>query len=109
MQLTQQQGNRRQSKGAAWHWRQTDAWYYTPPGTKQRVPLRNEQGRRIRGKDQKQAAELALARLKVAGQWRPTPTVAAAEEWLVARVCSGYLEYCATRVAKGTLSARYRV
>ena len=68
----QQVGKRRQSKGSAWHWQQTDAWYYTPPGTKKRVPLVDERGRRIRGKDNKQAAELALARLKVDGKWRPT-------------------------------------
>ena len=25
---------RRQSHGSAWHWKQTDSWYYTLPGTK---------------------------------------------------------------------------
>ena len=41
---------RRQPHGAAWHWRQTDCWYCTVPGTKERVPLFHETGKRIRGK-----------------------------------------------------------
>ena len=35
---------RRQSHGSAWHWKQTDSWYYTLPGTKKRVPLLDEDG-----------------------------------------------------------------
>jgi len=92
----------------AWHWQQTDAWYYTPPGTKQRVPLFDERGQRIRGKDQKQAAELALARLKVNGQWKPTAVPTDHPEWLVARVCSDYLHYCERGVTAGTISADHR-
>ncbi len=57
---------------AARHWQQTDCWYYTPLGTKTRVPLLDEIGKQIRGKDNRPAAELALARVKVSGQWRPT-------------------------------------
>ena len=53
---------RRQSHGSAWHWKQTDCWYYTLPGAKKRVPLFDEEGERIRGKENKEAAELALAR-----------------------------------------------
>jgi hypothetical protein len=100
--------NRRGRRGAAWHWKQTDGWYYTPPGTKQRVPLVDEEGRRIRGKEHQKAAELALARVKLAGRWRPVPEFepAAVEgEWAVARVCSEYLEYCRRGVASGTISA----
>ncbi|HUQ68396.1 MAG TPA: hypothetical protein VM165_02665 [Planctomycetaceae bacterium] len=33
---------RRQQHGSAWHWKQTDCWYYTLPGTKQRVSLLDE-------------------------------------------------------------------
>jgi len=55
---------RRQPHGSAWHWRQTDCWYYTVPGTKKRVPLFDEDGQRIRGKTNKEAAELALAKEK---------------------------------------------
>ncbi len=47
---------RRQSHGAAWHWPQTHAWYFTQRGTKKRVPLFDEQGERIRGKENKKAA-----------------------------------------------------
>lgn len=102
------QKHRRRSKGAAWHWQQTDAWYYTPPGTKKRVPLFDERGQRIRGKDQKPAAELALARVKVNGKWRPTAVVTRDPQWLVARVCSDYLQYCERGVASGTISADHR-
>jgi hypothetical protein len=50
---------RRQSHGSAWHWKQTDSWYYTLPGTKKRVPLFDEDGVRIRGIENKKAAQLA--------------------------------------------------
>ena len=79
---------RRRSRGSAWHWRQTDAWYYTPPGTKRRVPLLDENGKRIQGKENRQAADLALARVRVAGDWRPEAEPVEADEWIVARVCS---------------------
>lgn len=100
---------RRRAKGAAWYWRQTDAWYYTPPGTKKRVPLFDARGRRIRGPQQKQAADLALARRKVDGQWRPTAAPSAERaQVLVARVCSDYLQYCERGVAGGSISADHR-
>ena len=53
---------RRGPHGSAWHWKQTDSWYFTQPGTKKRVALFDEDGRRVRGKENKEAAELALAR-----------------------------------------------
>ena len=65
----------RRQRGSAWHWRQTDCWYYTPPGTKRRVRLVDEDGKPVRGKDNRQAAELALARVKVAGQGRASNRV----------------------------------
>lgn len=57
---------RRQQRGSAWHWKQTDCWYSTLPGPKKRIPLFDEQGQRIRGKDNSEAAETALAKVKVA-------------------------------------------
>ena len=48
---------RRQSHGSAWHWIQTDCWYYTMPETKKRVGLFDEQGERIRGRENKMTAE----------------------------------------------------
>ena len=92
-------GSRRQSHGSAWHWKQTDSWYYTLPGTKRRVPLLDENGKRIRGKDNKQAADLALARIKLSGDWQPTSEPAANGDWLVARVCSEYIQHCQRRAA----------
>jgi len=59
---------RRQQHGSAWHWKQTDAWHYTLPGTKKRMPLFDDKGQRIRGTDNQEAAETALAKAKVANQ-----------------------------------------
>ena len=98
----------RRPRGSAWFWRQTDCWYYTPPGTSRRVPLIDVDGKRVRGKKNRQAAELALARVKVAGQWKPSPEPAPEEEWLVIRICSEYIQYCKHAAANGTISAGYR-
>ena len=59
---------RRNQHGSAWHWKQTDCWYYTLPGTKKRMPLFDESGERVRGKDNQRIAEHALARAKLAGE-----------------------------------------
>jgi integrase len=72
------------------------------------VPLVDEDGKRIRGQDSRKAAELALARVKLAGRWRPTAEPAGETEWVVAKVCSEYLQYCKRGEAAGTISAGYR-
>lgn len=96
---------RRQSHGSAWHWKQTDSWYYTLSGTKKRMPLFDEDGVRIRGKENKEAARLAMARVKLAGKWQPEGLQSAStEEWVVARVCSEYIQYCERGVANVTIS-----
>lgn len=97
----------RRPRGSAWHWKQTDRWYYSPPGTKKRIPLLDEDGKRIRGKDNRQAAELALARIKASGKWRPTSEPTKEGQWIVARVCSEYIQHCEHRVAAGTMSDDY--
>jgi len=51
---------RRQQHGSAWYWKQTGCWYYTLPGTKQRVSLFGEQGARVRGVVDRDVAEHAL-------------------------------------------------
>jgi len=99
---------RRRSRGTAWYWSQTDSWYFTPPGTKRRVRLLDEDQRPIRGAENRQAAELALARVKVAGNWRPTPDGPDNEGWVVAKVCSTFIEHCDRRVEHGTISREYR-
>lgn len=101
-------GRQRRPRGSAWHWRQTDCWYFTAPGTKKRVPLLDEKGRRIRGKENRQAAELALARVRVADQWRPAAEPVKEDEWLVAKICSEYIQYCERGVSNGTISDGYR-
>ena len=98
----------RRSRGQAWHWKQTDAWYYTPPGTKRRVLLRDESGRSIRGTANRPSAELALARIKASGEWRPTVEPKSEDPWLVAKVCSLYIESCEQRAASGNLHPEYR-
>jgi integrase len=52
--------------------------------------LFDENGERIRGKENKEAARVALARVKVADELSPT-TQPASEEWTVAKVCDVYL------------------
>ena len=99
---------RRQQHGSAWHWKQTDCWYYTLPGTKKRMPLFDENGQRIRGKENQEAAETALAKVKVADASESAGGPAARERWLVAKVCSEYLQYCERGVANGTISKGHR-
>src|SRR5262245_49651690 len=98
---------RRRRRGSAWYWKQTDSWYYTPKGTKKRVPLRDENGRPIRGLDSKPAAGLALARARLKHGLSPSPKEfnpsVTAEAWTVARVCSVYLEHCERAVAAGRM------
>ncbi|QDU29219.1 Phage integrase family protein [Anatilimnocola aggregata] len=99
--------SRRRAHGSAWHWQQTDAWYFTPPGTKRRVALLDSSGKRIKGKSNKQAAELALARLKSRADWKPSPEepIAPKPVVLVATVCSDYVQHCETRVKGKHLGA----
>jgi len=99
---------RRQSHGSAWHWKQTDSWYYTLPGTKKRVALFDEDGNRIRGVENKKAAQLALAGVRLGQGWQPEAPPTSADEYLVAQVCSEYLQYCERGVANGTVSKGHR-
>lgn len=88
--MARKRKKRRQQHGSAWHWKQTDSWYYTESGTKKRVPLLDEKGERIRGKENKEAARVALARIKVADELS-MPSPAVSKEWNVAKVCDVYL------------------
>jgi integrase len=69
------------------------------------VPLFDDQGQRIRGRDNKEAAELALAREKLS---REEELSGVPGEWLVARVCSEYIQYCERGVANATISESHR-
>ncbi|QDU27246.1 Phage integrase family protein [Anatilimnocola aggregata] len=95
---------RRQQHGSVWHWKQTDAWYYTLPGTKKRMPLFDEQGERIKGLARRDGAERAFAKIKVTLADNG-PGYVPEGEWIVARVCSDYLQYCERGVSKATTSA----
>jgi hypothetical protein len=98
---------RRQSHGSAWHWKQTDCWYYTLPGARKRVALFDENGERIRGTQNKEAAEIALAKEKLT--WDDHATgLPVGGEWLVARVCSDYLQYCERGLANSSISKGHR-
>ena len=100
---------RRQRRGSAWYWRQTDTWYRTPPGTKRRIVLLDEQGRPIRGRDNKQAARLALARLRLREgldaplEAEPMPAKAIS----VAEVCSRYILHCEQAAGAGRMHPEY--
>ncbi|MFN3150484.1 tyrosine-type recombinase/integrase [Bremerella sp.] len=89
--MARKRKQRRQQHGSAWHWKQTDCWYYTEPGTKKRISLLDEQGERIRGKENKEAAQLALARVKLVEELSPIRS-SQSGEWTVARVFEVYLE-----------------
>lgn len=52
-----------QAHGLAWCRKQNGCWHYAMPGTNRRTPLVDENGNRIRGKENRQAAELALSRV----------------------------------------------
>jgi integrase len=105
---TSNPSRRRRSRGSAWYWRQTDSWYFTPLGTKRRVRLLDEDRRPIRGKENRPAAELALARVKAVGDWRPKAESNSEGQWLVAAVCSRYIEYCEQRASTGSICGEYR-
>src|SRR6266850_2492235 len=96
---------RRQAHSSAWYWKQTGCWYYTLAGTRRRVALFDEDSQRIRGLENKQPAQLALARVRLAAEGPQPAAPAEAGDWLVARVCSEYLQYCSRGVAAGTVSA----
>lgn len=89
--MTRNGKGRRQQHGSAWHWKQTNCWYYTEPGTKKRIALFDEQGERIRGQQNKDVARLALARVQLATELAPPPVVSSGD-WTVAKVCEVYLE-----------------
>jgi len=67
------------------------------------MPLFDENGQRIRGKENQEAAETALAKVKVANDSGSAGTQDR-QRWLVARVCSEYLQYCQRGVANNTIS-----
>jgi integrase len=99
---------RRRTRGNAWYWRQTDSWYFTPPGTKRRVRLKDERGNPIRGEQNKHDADLALARVKADGNWRPAADPTEKRELLVAEVCAEFIADIERRAASGTVVAGYR-
>jgi hypothetical protein len=71
------------------------------------MPLFDEDSQRIRGEGNQEAAETALARVKVASDSDSAGTTSR-ERWLVAKVCSEYLQYCERGVANKTLSKGHR-
>ena len=98
---------RRNAHGSAWHWKQTDCWYYTLPGTKKRIPLFDEAGNRIRGLGNEAVAEQALARAKLSGEMNGVAPVPE-QNWIVARVCSDYLQHCERSYAAKAMSRGHR-
>jgi len=67
------------------------------------MPLFGEDGERIRGKGNAEAAEVALAREKLS--WEESAGRPAGNgDWLVARVYSDYLQYCDRGMASGRIS-----
>lgn len=78
------------------------------PGTKTRMPLFDEHGGRIQGKENKIAAEVALAKEKLTWADEDDAAVIGSGQWLVARVCSDYNQSCQKRAAKRIITDEYR-
>src|SRR5690606_20234567 len=51
--------------------------------------------------------ELALARVKSSGNWRPNVAQADGQVWVVAKVCSSFIESCNRRAANHDLHPDY--
>jgi len=100
--------SRRQSHGSAWHWKQTDSSYFTLSGTNKQVALCDEDGERIRGASNKEAAELALAKEELTWEEEADSLGSSNGQWLIARVCSEYIQYCQRGVANGSISKSHR-
>jgi hypothetical protein len=49
-----------------------------------------------------------LARIKLAGRWRPPAEPVQDGQWVVAQACQAYIEYCQRGVARGTISQGHR-
>jgi integrase len=71
------------------------------------MPLFDGNGQRIRGKQNQEAAETALSKVKVTSD-SGSSAKSDRERWLVAKVCSEYLQYCERGVASGTISTGHR-
>lgn len=106
--MGRQRKQRRQPHGLAWHWRQTDCWYSRQPGTNKRMPLLDETGARIRGKENKEVGELALARERLSWYENTRGPLTGTGQWLVAKVCSEYIEFCDRGLANGSTSKGHR-
>ena len=78
------------------------------PGTKKRVAIFDEDGQRIRGRENKEAAELALAKEKLAWEGEGDPSAIDSGQWLIARVCSDYIQYCNRGLENGSISKSHR-
>jgi integrase len=99
---------RRQGHGSAWLWKQTGCWYYTLLGSKKRIALFDDDGQRIRGPESRQVAEKALAKARLADARHRDGQAVPDEDWLVASVCSEYIQYCERGLAAGSISRNHR-
>jgi hypothetical protein len=69
--------------------------------------LFDEQGEGIRGRANRDKAEHALARARLSGAMEGTAP-ALDQAWVVARVCSDYLQHCEQRFTAGSMSRGHR-
>ena len=79
------------------------------PGAKKRIPLFDEAGNRIRGTENREAAIIALARHKLT--WETQNAVGTSIDpsgWIVAKVCSEYIQYCEKALKQGAMSCSHR-
>jgi len=83
--LIMARNRKRQANGCAWHRKFDDSWYATIDG--KRTRLRDEIGQPIRGKENREQADLAVARFRL-----QIPVTTQSGSILVADVVDAYLE-----------------
>ena len=100
---------RRQPHGSAWHWKQTDCWYYTHAGHEEAGAPSMRTGRGSGAARTGKPAESGAGEGKAfLGGRRPPGSPSANGPWLVARVCSEYLQYCERGLASGSITKSHR-
>jgi hypothetical protein len=75
-------------------------------GNEEANSLYDEQRERVRGRENRDVAEHALAKAKLTDGTRAA--VPADEPWVVARVCSEYVQHCDRSLAAGSMSRSHR-
>ena len=72
------------------------------------MALLDENGERIRGREKEEAVEVAPAKEKLSWTYDSDASTIGNNQWLIARVCSDYIQYCEYVLLKGQISKNRR-